>query len=158
MLKRFRPVLIGALLLLIGYRATSLGLRKYHNMRDRELPAAVDIGDSAGVETLLRRGANTDVRGIGWSTMLMRAAYLDRTNIVKSLLAHGANVNSEDAYGDTALMRAASAGTESVVQLLLNAGARVNVKDSDGLTALAMAERFNHETVAARLKQSGAVE
>jgi uncharacterized protein len=104
---------------------------------------AIRRGSAPVVETLLKRGANPNVRDVDTDfTPLLEAQA--RADIVRLLLAAGADVNGsirkEDLKGLTPLMFAASAKDEDLVQLLLDRGANVNATTQWGDTALSIAK------------------
>jgi hypothetical protein len=112
-------------------------------------------------ETLLRRGANPNIRSDKGETALFIAAgcFIVRTKadlvkergfdgdmrlrqlgapqrIVKSLIRAGAAVDVATSDRRTPLMNASMLGWTDVVRVLINAGANVKVKDTRGRTAI----------------------
>ena len=70
------------------------------------------------------------------SLLLIDAAILGDTELIKSLITSGAEVDKPDDYGRTALMFAAGLGNTKTVGLLINKGAEVDHADNEGQTAL----------------------
>jgi ankyrin repeat protein len=98
-------------------------------------------GDSAGVQRIVRAGADVNARDSrGW-TALMYAAVADRPTALETLLASGADPNARSIEGQTATMAAAS-GRKPLAYLkpLVAAGANVNAQDRDGLTPLMLTD------------------
>ena len=79
----------------------------------------LDVREPAIAEALIRLGANVDVRDHeGGDTLLIRAARMGNTELVKVLLAAHANVQVENATGATALSEAMREGHDEVATLL----------------------------------------
>jgi ankyrin repeat protein len=124
---------------------------------------AVVNNDAEVIRTLLEKGANPNVIGMGASPFLLAAGanpYGGRgggggtvnTEILDLMLQHGADVNAQvtgvatysmriarspsDAEGITALHSAVQAGRVDLVKYLLDHGARADVVDGSGRTPL----------------------
>ena len=65
-------------------------------------------------------------------TLLINAAFYERTQVVAHLLRLGANVNAKDRNGFTALHAATQTGNLEIATLLLASGADVNAKNAFG--------------------------
>jgi ankyrin repeat protein len=91
---------------------------------DKNLLAAIRLGDRASVEALLVRGADVNARNEIGDTALMQAVINADPEMVQLLLQYGPNVNARGVYEVTALLR----GVHDVnkVRLLLRRGARVD--------------------------------
>jgi len=87
---------------------------------------AVELGDDARVEALLKRGVDANTVGPKGNPLLTLAARDGKQEIVKTLLAARPNVNARNAHGETALMLTAYNGHLDVAKALLAAGAEVN--------------------------------
>ncbi len=100
---------------------------------------AVQSGDAAAVDQLLKRGADPNQTDAGGATALMWA--IPDIEKVRRLVAAGANVNARSTdVGRTALLVAANyPGTVELLKLLLAHGADLHVKDTAGFSALGMA-------------------
>ncbi|HZI59777.1 MAG TPA: ankyrin repeat domain-containing protein [Pyrinomonadaceae bacterium] len=82
------------------------------------LTRAVDRGDLAVVEALLKAGAEgLNAQNADGETLLMRAVREDRTDLAKSLLTHGADPNLVDVLGDTVLVIAYEKGLSEIKAL-----------------------------------------
>lgn len=117
-----------------------------HNIRVVKLFTAVEAGNVRELETLLGKGARPDETDVRWSqqTVLMRAAQLGQTEVLKVLLAHGAKVDArsddpDSANGRTALMYAAENPSKFGLEALLEKGANINARDAQGQSALILA-------------------
>ncbi|KAJ9598100.1 hypothetical protein L9F63_026796 [Diploptera punctata] len=93
---------------------------------------AVSLASSEGktdvVETLLKRGANTEIRThLNKRTSLILAAIRGRGPVMELLIKHGVPINETDKNNDTALTFAAYLGLTNVVELLLERGADTEV-------------------------------
>ena len=109
------------------------------------------------LETLLRNGADVNIRLPAGSTPLHDAALKGYDEIVILLLAHGANVDIRNASGATPLHDAALAGKAGVVAILLAHGADINARETEsGTTALYAAATLGREDVVALLLDRGA--
>jgi ankyrin repeat protein len=112
---------------------------------EERVPPLVDMaerGDLAGLERLLRKDPEPNVRDSCDWTPLMKAALNGHLEAVERLLAAGATVDSEDKGGYTALMLAASNNHATVVEQLLAHGAMVDHQEgTQGWTALIWAAK-----------------
>lgn len=112
---------------------------------DVELLNAVKAGRSYEVKSLLKKGADVNIRDKEKSdTPLIIAALHGRVDIVQLLLEYDANVNTKQEDGMTALMMAAMKGHVGILQLLIFKGADVEAKDGEGVTALMWAAAGGH--------------
>ncbi|MBK5912127.1 hypothetical protein CCR85_11575 [Rhodothalassium salexigens] len=81
-------------------------------------------GHLAGVETMLKAGADPDVTDRNGETALMKAARLRRFRVVEALLDAGADVDKTDYTGRTALAYAEENRARNISRALMDAGAR----------------------------------
>ena len=86
--------------------------------------------------TLLKMGANTELRTHNGETPLHRAVRNNNCEAVRLLLEHGAKVNARDRKGHTPLMYAARNANLKMVNLLLGHGADPTMHDKWHRTAL----------------------
>jgi len=100
---------------------------------------AIRNGGTAGVQALLKSGADPNQRHEAGATALMYAAAFSTDECTRVLLDAGAEVNGSGNNGATALMW--GTGDTAKVRLLLERGAEVNAKTKDGTTALLTAAR-----------------
>ena len=100
-----------------------------------------------GIQTLLRWGADINVRGRQGYTPLSIAVESGMEDMAELLLEHGADVNMATSYGLTPLMLAARDGFVDLVKLLLAKGADKRLLDREGTDAKAYAASGNHEEV-----------
>jgi ankyrin repeat protein len=112
------------------------------------LMVAASNGSGAVVQTLLKAGADPNLRGSDGSTALMTAAASGSVEAVTALLDHGADVNAQEtARGETALMFAAAANRAPVVSLLIKRGANASLPSR--LVRLARAPEYGERPGAA---------
>jgi ankyrin repeat protein len=138
----------------------------------RPLHYAVLCGESAGVEQLLRAGADATAPS-DWRlycgegapapqhapqpvTPLELAAMIGSVKIVRALQEHGADVLAAGPAGVPLIIRAASAGQINVLNHLLRAGAKPNDTDPLGRGPLSWAAENGHLAVFKRLLSQGA--
>lgn len=117
----------------------SLILAKTAGATDKEFLDAVRRADTPALRTLLKAGADPNLRDDMGATALMYAAAFSTPDCVRALLGGGADVNAASNSGATAVMWATS--DVAKVRLLLDAGAAVNARAKDGTTALVTAAR-----------------
>lgn len=109
--------------------------------------------------SLMKNGAQVNVRGAKGMTPLMHAAMQDRAMpVVEALLTASADVHAQDDNGWTALMHCTrNRGDRDVVaQRLIAAGADVNVRHRHGGTALLNAAYHGRTRVVNALLAAGA--
>src|SRR5882672_4628055 len=92
----------------------------------KALVAAVQLRQVARVSSLLRFGANPNIRDKQEWTPLFWACQEGLSSVVKKLIEAGASVNLQDSEGFTPLMLATGEGYPQIVRSLINAGAKVN--------------------------------
>lgn len=124
--------------------------------KEKAIGNAVANGDAAKVESLLNQGVSPNSKTDDGKTLLMLAAYLGHTDIVKLLIDNGADVNAKDQDGKTALMYAAEKNNVEIGKLLLENGADPNAADNRGRTALMYAAEKGHLDFAKLLLENGA--
>ena len=117
---------------------------------------AARTGDIAGVQQLLKKGANVNATAPGGFTSLYLASQKGHREVVQALLDKGADVNAKDNDGKTALYMASQKGHREVVQALLDKGADVNARDKVGYTALMWASYNGRREVVQVLLDKGA--
>lgn len=88
------------------------------------LRQAAEIGDVAGLKTLLARTSDIDARDEKGRTALMLATVHGEAGAVDVLLAHGADPNAADASGTTPVQAAMALGQPAIAAALQRAGAR----------------------------------
>jgi ankyrin repeat protein len=123
----------------------------------QDLFMAIGRGDHAGVQSLLKRGADPDARnGLGLTPLFVAAAS-GQVPVVEALLQAGADVNAMSPYG-TALTFSAMTGAAPATKVLLARGADINPSRPDGITVLMMAARAGDaELVGELLRRKAAV-
>ena len=87
------------------------------------------------------------------STALFRAAFYNRTDVVRYLLNNGANVNKQNRWGETALHLASIDNYTDVMRILLKHGARKDIKDNDGFKPIEFARLWDHKETIDLLEQ-----
>lgn len=114
-------------------------------------------GDTTRLRSLIRAGADADVRDACAWTPLMNAALHGRLETVDYLLAEGAGADPVDKGNYSAMMLAASNNHTAVVARLLDAGADIDrVETTNGWTALIWAARLGHRETVDLLRARGA--
>lgn len=103
-----------------------------------QLLSACELGDTALVQALLKKGANPNTIGKN-SGVLHEAALLGNEKVVKILLKHGANPNTKDKQNFAPLHLAASRGHVAICNLLLKAKADIDARAQNGAAALHIA-------------------
>jgi ankyrin repeat protein len=121
----------------------------------QDLFLAIDHRDLAGVQALLKNGADPDSRNGLELTPLDIAAASHQLDVMKALLAAGAKADAESTYGTPLSFACATAHLEGV-QMLLGLGADVNAARTDGMTALMMASNSGHPGVVGELLKAKA--
>lgn len=121
---------------------------------DERLLDALRTNNKATVSTLLRSGADPNVRDIGGASALMYATLYSSSDEMRLLVDRGADVNAANAAGATALMWAAHDADK--VTVLLEHGAAVNARTRTDTTPLIVAIRFGNAAAMRRLIARGA--
>ena len=98
---------------------------------------------------------NTVINASG-ETILMRAVWFGKVDLVRVLINAGVNVNAITGYGNTSLMDAARQGFKEIVIILIKAKVNINVQDKGGYRALDYAIYFGHKEIVGLLKKEGA--
>jgi len=80
-------------------------------------------------------------------SMLVYAAVIGQTEVVKLLLKHKASIEAADNNGNTALISAVINNHSTTVELLLKHKANTEATNNDGVTALILAVVHSHSTV-----------
>lgn len=115
-----------------------------------ELFLAIDHRDLAGVQSLLKRGADPNSRNGLELTPLHIAAASHQKEAMEALLSAGAKVDASTPYG-TALTFAALGGNAAGFNLLLERGANINPWRADGISVLMLAARAGNPEVVSEL-------
>lgn len=111
------------------------------------------------VKSLIKAGADVNIKDIKCETALMLAAFYGYPDIVKALIKAGADVNAKHDYGRTVLMWATMPGHTEIVQILLKAGSDAGINAQDdytGATALMEAAMRGSTEILASLIVAGA--
>jgi hypothetical protein len=115
-----------------------------------ELFLAVGHRDVAGVQALLKKGADPDARnGLDFTPLDIAAASF-QPEMMEILLKAGAKLDAPSPYG-TALTFAAQSGNVPGMKMLLARGANVNPRRPDGITALMLAARAGDSGIVGEL-------
>ncbi|SHN64942.1 ankyrin repeat domain-containing protein [Desulfovibrio litoralis] len=111
------------------------------------------------MRTLIKAGADVNVKGNDGFTPVMAAAYLVKNpDIINELIKAGANVNAKLNDGQTALMFAMNRydSNYKIIKTLIDAGANVNAKEEKGVTVLMMAADYQPTQIIKELIRAGA--
>ena len=111
--------------------------------------SAIRNNDLKHLESLVRDGADVNVKDSKGETPLMYAAVAGSPEAMRFLVDHGADVNARNEIGATALIW--SATDLAKVRLLVDHGADVNMATKRGRTALLIAAMSDHSADIARL-------
>ncbi|KAI9041198.1 ankyrin repeat domain-containing protein [Aspergillus affinis] len=128
---------------------------------NEDLLNAARNGESKGVESALREGADIESRsGIG-ETALHLASRCGHYDVVKYLLDKGANVQIKDHDGWTPLYGAVFGNYENIARLLIGSGSDVDSSTNYGARSLMMASedglgQLRWEGIAEELIKKGA--
>ena len=113
---------------------------------DQSLLTATRADDAARIKSIVRAGADVNLRDENGATPLMYVAAFGSLESLRFLLDNRADVNAVSTEGSTALMW--STGDAGKVRLLLARGAHVNARSRQGGTALLSAAlRHNVESL-----------
>ena len=100
-----------------------------------ELLKAVEAGNAAKVEQLLKQGADANAKHEYGGSVLIIAAAMGHTETLKVLIEAGADVNAKTKYGRTALMDAEHRGRTGIVNILKQAGAQAGASSCRDINA-----------------------
>lgn len=120
----------------------------------RFLVAARNL-DGAGMERMLREGANVNARNRLGETALVIVLKQDRIDLAQVLLAAGADVNVAAVNGITPLMAATYGGHTDMVRILLDKGAVIGATDQLRKNAMTYAAGEGHTAVVKLLLARG---
>jgi len=101
---------------------------------DLQFIEAVEQGNLALVQALIKKGANVNAKDSDTTPVLICALYKARPKIALELIKAGADTRGY--CGNQALILAAEGGYLQIVQALIKAGANVNAQNDQGYTAL----------------------
>ena len=116
---------------------------------------AARVGDLAGVQAELDKGADVNEKAARGFTPLHYAVINDHKEIAELLIAAGANVNAKDAHDWIPLNQAVDLGHKEIVELLIAGGADVNAKSRFDGTPLDEAVRMKCTEIAYLLRKHG---
>jgi ankyrin repeat protein len=123
--------LLGAVVFVAGTSASG----------DSPLTKAVTSNDVQAVRTLVKSGADVNVKSGDGSTPLLWAANNGSVEIARLLIANKAAVDVANDFGVTPLLQASRVGDSAMVDLLLRSGANPNKAHPEGETPLMAASR-----------------
>ena len=109
--------------------------------RGDALAAAIESGDVAAVQALIKSGADVNQRSGDGSTALLWAAHTSNVEIARALIAAKAVVDTPNDFGVTPLLEASRNGDAPMVDLLLRSGADPKRAHPEGETPLLSASR-----------------
>ena len=122
------------LMLVLLCAAPGLSLAAPAKGDDVEFFRAVQVDNAAGVQALLARGLDPNLRDANGETGLIAALRYDAAKVAAMLIAlRGVDLEAKAPNGNTALMMAAFRQNQPMVVALIERGAQVNQK---GWTAL----------------------
>ncbi|CAL4090172.1 unnamed protein product [Meganyctiphanes norvegica] len=121
---------------------------------EKPLASAVHTDCQNTVETVLRLGANVNIRDAKGMTALHLASQHGCSNVIASLLSAGANLTARTNDGLTSLHVAARYAQFEVFKILVEEGHPVNVLDTNGLTSEDIALEGNSFNIVNWLRKS----
>ncbi|XP_037830664.1 cyclin-dependent kinase 4 inhibitor B [Kryptolebias marmoratus] len=117
-----------------------------------DLTTAAAKGDAAGVEALLRKGADVNVEN-SFGRRAIQVMMMGSTAVASILLRHQADPNVADrSTGTSPLHDAAREGFTDTVKLLLQAQADPRARDSNGRLPADLALENGHTDIAELLQ------
>ncbi len=131
-------------------RSSADGFATSRGKLGQDLFLAVAQGNVAGVQSLLKQGADPNARNALQMTPLQIAAAAAPPPIVEALLKAGAKLEPVTPYG-TPLLFAALTGNAPNIQLLISRGADINAVRPDGINLLMLVCRHGLTDIAAEL-------
>jgi len=124
---------------------------------DRELLNAIERGDDASIDTLVRARANANVNTErGGLSPLVLATLLQRRAAIKSLVGLGARLHCRCTLPESILREIVDGNAPAITAALLVKKAAVTSVDGDGETPLHLACYFSFTEVARVLLKAGA--
>lgn len=115
---------------------TCLILQATYAGENTPLLEALINGDNVKASSLIKGGADVNVRGKGGVTPLISAALANNHEVAALLIKHGADIDAKGKNLNTPLILAAWVGAREVTALLINHGANIEAKNGHGKTAL----------------------
>ena len=125
----------------IGYRL----VKRFHD--------AAEKGDVSLVESMLQEGLPVDCVNRDDQTALFRAAWNNKTDVIRLLLQQGADVNKPDHVGDTPIHGATFMNSTEAIAMLIDHGASINITNDEGEKPIDLAHRFGKEATVRMLEQ-----
>ena len=114
-----------------------------------------DIKDVEMIKSLIKQGAEVNIKSSKVSSVLRRAICCEQIDIVSLLLKRGVDVNAQYENGATALMSASICKNKKMVDMLLEKGAIIDVRDNYGKTALMWAAIYGKSDIVKTLIEKG---
>ena len=105
---------------------------------NKRLYDAVLKDRNSEIKSLLKQGADVNVKDINGWTLLHRASFWNRIDIAKFLIENGADVNAKDKNGETPLYLV-SWDLVDIAKFLIENGADIDAQNKDGWTPLHLA-------------------
>ena len=134
---------------------SSAYVNKHDDQGYTKLHHAAMTGNFAECKSLVRLGADLDIRDQIYGGTAAIWASEEHPEIVKFLHEKGADIHACDKYGDSCVMLAAKGGQLDLVKYLYNQGANIHVLDKTGTSALMFAARKGHLDIVKFLQGCG---
>ena len=116
---------------------------------------AVQTGDIKLIQSVLRMGAEPNIRDKEWETPFLTALLNKRLDIVDLLVKYKCDIKVTDKHFNTGLHLAAREGLLDLLPMFIGAGLDCNLKTSAGQTPLMLAAFGGHEAIVSFLLEHG---
>lgn len=117
---------------------------------------AIANNDLKALMEFYDNGVNIDIVDSSGISLLLKAARLNNTDLMRTLVRANGNINVKDRNRFTPLHWSVQNGNSDAVKIALAGGAEIDARDSAGNTPLAIAVSNGHSDIAGILLDAGA--